>query len=104
MSLETRGPEQHTGDNESPYAGAIKRFIQEYYHNSFFRKQFPIDTSGPQTSDIDQVSGRTLKISKITTSPRSHNPSQVNFTCRIGNTEFHITDAAADRIIKESGH
>ena len=86
------------------YEPAIRRFLKEQFGGSIEDKgqkySFEFDISVPHAEDMKNIRLGNFEITNFRTSP-SPNPDEsdkLNFHFYIGETEFHISGKAADRV------
>ncbi|MFA6392009.1 MAG: hypothetical protein WCW66_04655 [Patescibacteria group bacterium] len=95
-------PSQETNEvHEKRFKSAITKFLTEEF--AMFPERlsnhygFDFDISAPKKADLDSLQSGDFEITNFQTSPTS-DPEKLGFTFYVGDTEFHISGKAADRV------
>lgn len=95
-------PAQETNEShEERFKSAITKFLTEEFANfpdqMSNRFGFDFDISAPKKADLESLQSGDFVITNFQTSPTA-DPEKLSFTFYVGETEFHISGKAADRV------
>jgi len=101
-NYEGRPTPQEKGVEEfKKYEPAIRKFFAEYWSNKREEVRmnygFDFDTSAPRPKDIEAIQSENFEITNFSTAP-TDDPKKLSFAFYVGDTEFHLSGKAADRI------
>jgi hypothetical protein len=94
-------PQESREIQAKQFESAIRKFFREQWPNDPEAKKtnygFDFDISAPRIDDMRRVQSGDFEITHFQTSP-TPDPKKLSFHFYVGDTEFHISRKAADRV------